>query len=167
MTTPSQSTPPGRAPAYHHRQPGTVIVASCCAVIPIPFVLSAWTSGVPPSLWALWAGGLLLVILLFANLTVEIAGGHLRIRFGIGLIRKRWRLDEIEGCRPSRTSWVDGWGIRMTSGGWLYNVSGFDAVDLELKGGKACRIGTDEPQALCAALAEALAARNPPDSEGS
>ena len=160
MTSLPQSTSP---PAYHHRQSGTVIVASCCAVIPIPFVLAAWISGVPPIFWALWVGGLLLVILLFGSLTVEIAGGDLRIRFGIGLIRRRWTLDAIEGCRPSRTSWVDGWGIRMTSGGWLYNVSGFEAVDLELKGGKACRIGTDEPQALCAALEKELSARTPED----
>lgn len=166
MTNPSQSTPPGRAPAYHHKQPGTVIVACCCAVIPIPFVLAAWTSGVPPLFWALWAGGLLLVILLFASLTVEIAGGHLRIRFGIGLIRKRWPLDEIEGCRPSRTSWLYGWGIRKIPGAWLYNVSGLDAVELKMKSGKAVRIGTDGPQALCAALEEALAARNPQDSAG-
>ena len=161
MNTPPPSTPP---PAYHRRQSGTAIVASCCAVIPIPFVLASWISGVPPVFWAMWVGGLLLVILLFGSLTVEISGGHLRIRFGIGLLRKGWPLDGIEACRPVRNTWVDGWGIRMTSGGWLYNVSGFDAVELELKGGKMVRIGTDEPQALCAALEQALPAPNPPDS---
>ena len=116
---------------------------------------------------ALMAGVLVLVILLFGNLTVEIAGGHLRIRFGVGLIRKSWRLDQVDRCRPVRNSWVYGWGIRKIPGGWLYNVSGLDAVELKMKSGKACRIGTDEPQALCAALEEALAARDPPDSAGS
>jgi hypothetical protein len=31
---------------------------------------------------------------------------------------------------------------------WIYNVSGFDAVEIKLKNGKVYRIGTDEPKKL-------------------
>ncbi len=120
-------------------------------------LLVVWFNKAPAvlSVLAAVAGIQVLVLLLFGSLTVEISGGHVRIRFGVGLIRKRWPLDGIEACRPVRTSWIDGWGIRLTRRGWLYEDDG-----------KAVSIGTDEPQALCAAVEEALAARNPPDSAG-
>ncbi len=157
MNNPSQS--------YRHTQFGRAIAVGC---LPGLVLVVVWFIRAQEILWvaAAVAGGLVLVLLLFGSLTVEIAGGHLVIRFGVGLIRKRWPLDQIEDCRPVRTSWVDGWGIRLTSRGWLYNVSGLDAVELRIKSGKAVRIGTDEPQALCAAVEEALAGRNPPDSAG-
>jgi hypothetical protein len=31
---------------------------------------------------------------------------------------------------------------------WIYNVSGFDAVEIKMKDGKTYRIGTDEPEKL-------------------
>ncbi len=96
-------------------------------------------------------------IYLFASLTVEIDAEHLRIRFGIGLIRKRFPLDQIDTCRSVKNSWLYGWGIRLTPHGWLYNVSGLEAVELKMKSGKTYRIGTDEPAALTAALQAALA----------
>ena len=43
---------------------------------------------------------LAVILVLFASLTVEIDADHLRIRFGIGLIRKRFPLDQIDTCRP-------------------------------------------------------------------
>jgi hypothetical protein len=49
-------------------------------------------------------------------------------------------------------------GIRKIPGGWLYNISGADAVELTLKGGKRCRIGTDVPEELERAIEPALAA---------
>ena len=48
-----------------------------------------------------------------------------------------------------------GWGIRYPFDGWLYNVSGLQAVELTVKGEGNLRIGTDEPETLVAALAEA------------
>jgi hypothetical protein len=31
---------------------------------------------------------------------------------------------------------------------WIYNVSGFDAVEILMKSGKRYRIGTDQPEEL-------------------
>ncbi len=36
--------------------------------------------------------------------------------------------------------------------GWMFNVSGLDAVDIELKDGGRFRIGTDEPEELVRAI---------------
>ena len=139
---------------YRHTQFGTVNVVIIIAILPLVF-LPAWLAGAAPLAWLILVF-LLGVLVLFYNLTVEIDDAYLRIAFGIGLIRKRFPLDQIESCLPVRNSWLYGWGIRLTPHGWLYNVSGLDAVELKMKSGKTCRIGTDEPEVLAAALREAL-----------
>jgi hypothetical protein len=98
--------------------------------------------------------------LLFYSLTVEIDATHLIFRFGIGLIRKRIPLAEIVEVRPVRNSWLYGWGIHRTPHGWLYNVSGWEAVEITLTSGKHLRLGTDEPQRLMQVLLAATCARD-------
>ncbi len=139
---------------YRHTQFGTVNVVIAIAIMPLVF-LPAWVAGAAPVAWLILLF-LLGVLALFYNLTVEIDAEYLRISFGIGLIRKRFPLDQIDSCLPVRNSWIYGWGIRLTHRGWLYNVSGLDAVELKMKSGKTCRIGTDEPEVLAAALRERL-----------
>jgi hypothetical protein len=39
---------------------------------------------------------------------------------------------------------MTGWGIRALHKGWLWNIAGLDAVELELKTGRVFRIGTDD-----------------------
>ena len=159
--------------AYRHTQFGTVIVVAIGTVIAAVIASVAISLTVlPASAWvveiatitllaASWAVFAIVLLALFASLTVEIDAEHLRIRFGIGLIRKRFPLDQIDTCRPVRNSWIYGWGIRLTPHGWLYNVSGQEAVELKMKSGKTCRIGTDEPEVLTAALQKVLDSSKP------
>jgi len=91
-------------------------------------------------------------MVLLGSLTVEIREGFLRWRFGPGLIRKQVRLAEIERTQAVRNRWYYGWGIRLTPHGWLYNVSGLEAVEVQLHTGKKFRLGTDEPEELVRAL---------------
>ena len=139
---------------YRHTQFGTVNVVIIIAIAPLTF-LPAWVAGAAPIAWMILVF-LLGILVLFHNLTVIVDGQDLRISFGIGVIRKRFPLDQIDTCRPVRNSWLYGWGIRLTPRGWLYNVSGLEAVELKMKNGKTCRIGTDEPEVLSAAVREAL-----------
>ena len=145
--------------AYRHTQFGTVIVITTVAIIPLA-VLPAWLAGTATVAWLI-LGSLVVLLTLFFSLAVEINAEHLRIHFGIGLIRKRFPLDQIDTCRPVRNSWIYGWGIHLTPRGWLYNVSGQEAVELKMKSGKTCRIGTDEPEVLIAALQETLDSSKP------
>jgi hypothetical protein len=55
-----------------------------------------------------------------------------------------------------KNPWYYGWGIRLIPGGWLYNVSGFWAVELQMKNGKRYRIGTDDAEGLAKSLEAAL-----------
>jgi hypothetical protein len=45
-----------------------------------------------------------------------------------------------------------GWGIRWIGRGWLWNVSGLRAVELELRDGRRFRVGSNRPERLAEAL---------------
>jgi hypothetical protein len=98
----------------------------------------------------------ILLAALFGTLTVTVDRQSLVARFGIGLIRKKIDLSTVRAYEPVRTPWYYGWGIRIYPGGVLYNVSGLQAVEFTYDGGKRCRIGTDEPTELVAAVRSSI-----------
>ncbi len=111
-------------------------------------------------LW-IWDGelvnGVTCIILLalmpfFYRLQVTGDETGLGVRFGIGLIKTNFQWQDIEACRPVRNKWYFGWGIRKIDRGWMYNISGLDAVEISMNNGRVYRIGTDEPERLCNAI---------------
>ena len=107
--------------------------------------------------FAYWVfAGILLLLSQFAKLTVEIDRVHLSIRFGIGIVRKTIELADIAAAGAVSYPWYYGYGIRLTPAGWMYNVSGNEAVELELRSGKRFWVGTDEPQAFLRALPQSV-----------
>jgi lipid-A-disaccharide synthase-like uncharacterized protein len=88
------------------------------------------------------------LLLLFYRLETVIDQTEIRISFGIGLIKKKIALGEIEQTEAVRNTFWYGWGIRLTPHGWMWNIAGYDAVQLTLKSGKKFRIGTDNAQLL-------------------
>lgn len=99
---------------------------------------------------------LLVVAALFVSLTVEVDEEALRLRFGVGLVRRTIRLADIASWRRVRNPWYYGWGVRNYGRGLLYNVAGFDAVEVHLRSGSQLRVGTNDPDGLCAALSARL-----------
>jgi len=97
------------------------------------------------------------LMLAFSRLTVTVDETRVSVGFGGGLARRRFELSSITAARAVKVPWLAGWGIRLTSQGWLYNAWGRDAVQLTFVGGRRFTIGTDEPQALLAAIASARA----------
>ncbi|HEY88311.1 MAG TPA: hypothetical protein G4N98_01070 [Thermoflexia bacterium] len=95
---------------------------------------------------------LLVTLFLFYALTVQVEADSLEFWFGTGLIRKQLPLKEIVHAQIVRNPWYYGWGIHLTPHGWLYNIAGLQAIELELHSGKKVRLGTDEPEQLLAAL---------------
>ena len=94
--------------------------------------------------------------ILFDSLTVRVSNDHVEIRFGIGMIRKQFNVDNIKRVSVVKNKWYYGWGIRLTPHGWLYNVSGLDAVEILMHNGKQYRIGTDQPNELHNAINSVL-----------
>lgn len=91
-------------------------------------------------------------LLLFAVLTVKVDGSDVSLRFGIGIIRKKFPVSGIGSALIVRNPWYYGWGIRKTPDGWLYNVSGLIAIELHMKNGEKYRIGTNDPLGLLNAV---------------
>jgi hypothetical protein len=91
----------------------------------------------------------------FSSLTVEVFPEELTWYFGPGFWRKSIQRREIASATPVRNKWWWGWGIHLTPRGWLYNVSGLEAVEIALRNGKTIRIGSDEATALAQALSQA------------
>ena len=138
---------------YKHRQVGTLILFALgigVAVTAIVLVLVP----VPEArvVVSVVLAILLLCILLFWALNVEVTADELAVSFGPGVIRRSFCVEDILNARIVRNPWYYGWGIRLTPHGWLFNVSGFDAVELELTNNRKFRIGTDDPQQLLEAI---------------
>ena len=89
----------------------------------------------------------LLCLACFNKITITITKKTLSFSMGMGLIKKTYPLSEIKSCTPIKNNIINGWGIRRILGGWLYNVSGFQAIELRFKNeNKIIRIGTNKPE---------------------
>lgn len=138
---------------YRHTQVGTVVIGAVAvmALITVLVLVPAAGSVSLPVLAVLAITGAVLVT--FSSLTVEIEKDTLACRFGVGLIRRSIPLSEIDHVRAVVNPWFVGWGIRWIPGSsWVWNVSGFQAVELTMKNKRRFRIGTDEPEALVQAI---------------
>lgn len=164
---------------YEHTQVGRVIIAAVMLVmiviigtqfvlggslvmgslsVPAEEDLTVLIGGILIPLTVL--GILVVVVLCFGTLTVAVFDDAVRIRFGpIALFRREFPLSEIASVTAVTNPWYYGYGIRWTPKGPLYNVSGKDAVELELYSGKNVRIGTDEPGVLLREIEQARKGR--------
>jgi hypothetical protein len=139
--------------SYQHTQFGTIVVVALGLFLGFLTGVSAvvgWEAGSVAVATILLVAGLL-----FYQLDVQVAGGELRLRFGVGLVRRRFAIADIRAAQAVRNRWLQGWGIHRLARGWIYNVSGLDAVEIELADGSVHRVGSDEPRALLAALERA------------
>jgi len=138
---------------YRHTQKA-ILIRYLFATIAGIAILSALIAG-DPATWPV-IGGIILFLLfigwLFSSLTVDVTTDEVRWYFGPGFWKKRLARSDIEEVAPVGTHCWYGWGIRYTPQGWMYNVSGLKAVKVTLQSGKTILIGTDEPDALAAAL---------------
>lgn len=101
---------------------------------------------------------IIIILLSFTTLTTYIDEKYLHVKFGFGIFKKKFLLDEIATVNQVTNHWYYGWGIRMW---WrpkmrIYNVSGLKAVEITLKNGEIYRIGTDTPEELEMALKQII-----------
>lgn len=131
---------------YSHTQVGWVILGAVgAALLLILYILTVLEFNWIPLVVMVILG---VTMVLFSTLRVVADRNFLEIRFGLGLIRKKFSLRDIVSSREVKNPWYYGWGIRLTPHGWLFNVSGLHAVEIQIRNGKRYRIGTDDPQGL-------------------
>ena len=142
---------------YAHRQYGKALLAFATVGL---LGLTGWLAFVGELLPALIVSLFTVLLLaLFSWLTVEVHRDAVRLAFGLGWIKKSIPLDTIESAEIVRTRWWLGWGIRLTPEGWMWNISGLDAVRLHKTDGRAFTVGTDQPKRLKSAIDAQLAGR--------
>ena len=138
---------------YSHTQTGRLL--RLAALLPVPFAIIAAIFARDTRVLAI-AGPLIVIIaitgVIFSCLTIEIDTAALNWWFGMGVWKKQIALEDIASAAVVRNPWWYGFGIHRTPRGWLYNVSGLDAVEISLRDGRILRLGTDEPRELVDAL---------------
>ncbi len=148
---------------YEHRQTGWVMLVS--ALVPLAVIGSIEITSpavdrlVPPALLSMLAIAAILLLTGFASLSVTVTRTRLIARFGVGLVGRTIALDDVVATRVGRTRWYEGWGIHWTRRGMLYNVAGFETVELDLRTGRRVRIGSDDAARLAATVARAIDGR--------
>jgi hypothetical protein len=135
---------------YQHTQAGTVTRVVAVASLAVA-VYTLALAGPHPVLWPVLAVAVLGMFAL-SSMTIEVDQNRLAFWFGPGWIRRSFRLTEIRSWTVVSNPWWYGWGIHLTPHGWLYNVGGRGAVQLELHDGRRLRVGTDEPELLSEAI---------------
>ncbi len=140
---------------YRHTQVGYVLIISLVVAM-LGVAAAVITLGHRSG--PLWILGVLLgvTVLLVSSMTTEVDARGVRCRFGLGLIRRTIALDEIAEVSIVRPHWMYGWGLRLVPGGWLWRVSGLNAVQLRLRSGKLFQIGTDDAEGLSRAITRRL-----------
>ena len=146
--------------SYKHTQIGYLILSILCVILALyiflAITISTQSDDFTPAIIAVMAL-VLFILASFSTLTVSIDEKYLRVKFGYGIFAKKFPLAEVASYKTVKNHWYYGWGIRLWLWPtmWIYNVSGFDAVELTMKNGRIYRIGTDEPQELATAIAQA------------
>lgn len=140
---------------YQHKQVGGFSLLGAGAGILLILALVAQLGAHPMLLVVL--GLIVMVGVMLSSLTVVVTPSSLVFWFGLGVLRKTVPLAEVESVEAVRNPWYYGIGLRATPRGMLYNVSGLSAVEVKRRDGGRFRVGTDEPEKLCASLRQAMA----------
>ena len=135
---------------YGYWGPGTVVFVLIMGMITLPEAFDSSTAGG----WALTASlvAIAVITVLFSKLTVQIQDAELSASFGHGWPRRVVDLSDVATATSVRNTWIQGWGIRKISGGWMYNVWGLDAIEFTMTSGDLVRIGTNDVDNLLASV---------------
>ena len=150
---------------YKHTQIGYLMLIVTLVVLVLFTWIQITARAEPPSVdsgtnFAITAIMALILFILasFATLTVSIDENYLRIKFGYGIFRKSFLLNNVASAKVVKNYWYYGWGVKVWFWPymWIYNISGFDAVEIIMRNGKIYRVGTDTPGELEVAIKQAI-----------
>ncbi len=103
---------------------------------------------------------MLLCCLTFYKITIMVSQTQVSFKMGIGLFGKTYQMSDIRQCRSVSNSFIAGVGIKMLPNGWLYNVSGIKAIELQFKSKYSIvRIGTNKPEEISEYIRSILTGR--------
>jgi hypothetical protein len=122
----------------------------------VAIVIAAWFNS--PGVETLVPLAIVVVVIglagaVFTRLTIRVDADAVTWHFGWGWPSGAISLSEIERAEVTQTNLLEGYGIHWTIWhGWLWNVGGFQAVELFKQNGSSVTLGTDDPQGLLQAI---------------
>ena len=140
---------------YKHVQRADYILIALLLTGAVVFTFALESTPVSFVFIGIVVGIMAIIAVLFYSLTIEVNEHNIVWHFGMGFWQKTVPLEEIDACRSVRNPIWWGFGIRTFGTGWLYNVSGLLAVEIDLASGAILRLGTDEPKYLKQAIDDA------------
>lgn len=93
-----------------------------------------------------------LIMINFCSMTITVDKQRIAWSFLLKVPSKSILLKDIASVSVVKNSWWNGWGVRKISKGWLYNVSGFDAIEIVETSGKVTRLGSTDVKNLAKKL---------------
>ena len=137
---------------YDHHQWG-VIQSVFGAIVAIVFGFIYLTAGRTIGPAVVFFAALVVSLIAFARLDTRVDGDGITWSFTFGIPGGHVDFANLANARVTQTNLLEGWGIHWTIWhGWLWNVQGFQAVELECRDGRDVTIGTDDPQGLLQAI---------------
>lgn len=153
-----ESTDPDRldvtGPIYEHSQQATHVMTAfvlLTMVLVLSILISTGDTGALLLVLAFLAF-IGVILAAFNKMHVTVDEAEVSVRFRWGWPERRYSLADVHRVDIVRNKWWYGFGIRITPHGWMYNVWGLDAVQLNFHDGQTFRIGSDEPASLATAL---------------
>lgn len=142
---------------YSATQVGWIVIGIFISTICFLFLSYKFQWGNPPTLnsFRYFSLTILILLLLFYKLTIKLDESDLKIIFGIGIIRFKFKIDKLIEARIIKIPWYYGLGIRITSQGLLLNIQYGEALEIKyISRGKSkiLMIGLANPQELKNAL---------------
>jgi hypothetical protein len=128
-----------------------LVLIPCGAII-----VAVWLAG--PSVALNASVSILCLVILacfsvFTRLTIRADADAVTWYFGWGFPGSAIPTNQIERAEVTKTNLFEGWGIHWTIWhGWVWNASGFQAVEIFKTDGGKLTLGTDDPQGLFQAI---------------
>ena len=91
-----------------------------------------WIASTIDSWWFIWLWSTFTILLgaLFWCLEVKVNADEILLSYGFGFINKKIQRQQILQVEVVRNAWWYGLGIRLTPHGWMWSISGLDAIEL-------------------------------------
>ncbi len=88
------------------------------------------------------------IALIFGWLTIEVVEQQLKWHFGIGLVSRSIKIEEIQTIEDHHAQFYQGLGMRLLKDGWMYNAGEGDAVKITMVDHRIIYLGTPDRAGL-------------------
>lgn len=139
---------------YESNQTGwffITIILAVLIVVTTGYYYQLGNNPLPTNVFQLLLFVFILILINFYKLKIRVDDTGINILYGIGLIHIKLQPGSITSVQTVKTSWLYGFGIRITFKGMLYNIQGRDAVRISyVEDGKSktVTIGSEDPDKL-------------------